>query len=536
MVNMKYTDNEIDTKKDNYTIQYNFANDNMLLLAILFLAVITSVRAILNPQLFGEDESLTFLAVNNILQSIYELDWKTFIFTIGTDWHPPGRNLLPVPFIALLGDNITALRIPYWLMWISTCFLVAEIAGRLGGRGGAAIGGLLVAGTGLFNLEIQGLSHGAATFFGILVIREIILHPPDNLSCKENKAAFLRGSIWASLGFLFFTSLLPVAGLFHLLWLYPCFKFGNNIEKLKYFIILNIPFILFYVGYYLIFIGVPVWIIEFNGISILKNIMPGLIQEHWGSRPFGQYHQYLQRINGTELNITSLKGNLATITWAFAPILGPVIVIFGIVGQILYAPRILILTLPYFLIFSFYITGNTGQHFQSWFIWILPFASQIILCALKKSQRIGYVIGIPLLVTLFGFTWFAHIQQYNEINYPHAFVKRIGGVPKWPQNLQRPLKLIAKDLEKIAGSSLLVAQEIDGAIELYYGKNINWVTPPKMEIKTYRNEDEVISCRTAPKIEIKALVSNIKSTKFCSDSNVEYIKYPGSNLVTIVFP
>ena len=93
---MKYTDNDIDTKKDNYTIQYNFANDTMLLFAILFLAVITSVRAILNPQLFGEDESLTFLAVNNILQSIYELDWKTFIFTIGTDWHPPGLSLIHI--------------------------------------------------------------------------------------------------------------------------------------------------------------------------------------------------------------------------------------------------------------------------------------------------------------------------------------------------------------------------------------------------------------------------------------------------------
>ena len=78
-----------------------------------------------------------------------------------------------MPFIALLGDNITALRIPYWLMWISTCFLLSDIAGRLGGRRAAFICGILIVGTGLFNLEIQGLGHGAATFFGVLIIYSI---------------------------------------------------------------------------------------------------------------------------------------------------------------------------------------------------------------------------------------------------------------------------------------------------------------------------------------------------------------------------
>ena len=533
---MQYINNEIGANKNNYASQYKFSDDKTLLFVLLFLAAVTSIRAVLFPQLSGEDESLTFLVAKNILESIYELDWKKFIFVIGTDWHPPGRNLLPVPFIALFGDNITAIRIPYWLMWISTCFLLSDIAGRLGGRGAAFICGILIVGTGLFNLEIQGLAHGAATFFGILIIREIILHPPDDLSYAKNKTAFLRGGVWAFLGFLFFTSLLPMAGLFHLLWLYPCFKFGNKMQKFKIFLILNIPFFIFYIGYYLIFIGIPIWLIEFNGISILKSIMPGFIPENWELQPIGQYHQYLTRINGTELNISSLKANLATITWAFAPFLGPIIVILGMIGQILYAPRILILTLPYFLIFSFYITGNTGQHFQSWFIWILPFASQIILGTLKKSEKIGYFIGLPLLVTLFSFTWFAHLQQYNEINFPHAFAKKIGGITKWPQNLQRPLKLIVKDLEEIAGSSLPVSREIDGAIELYHGKNLNWVTPPYIEIKDYKNEKEVIKCRTLPRNKIKALVANKSSIKFCPDTNVEYIQYSGSNLVVIIFP
>ena len=75
---MQYINNEIGENKNNYTSQYNFSDDKILLFVLLLLAAITSIRAILFPQLSGEDESLTFLVVKNILA---ELIWRLTLMT-----------------------------------------------------------------------------------------------------------------------------------------------------------------------------------------------------------------------------------------------------------------------------------------------------------------------------------------------------------------------------------------------------------------------------------------------------------------------
>ena len=66
------------------------------------------------------------------------------------------------------------MRIPYFFLWIGSCVLTTKIAFKIGGSLNAILAGLFLSISGLFNLEIQSISHGASVFFGLLLINELL--------------------------------------------------------------------------------------------------------------------------------------------------------------------------------------------------------------------------------------------------------------------------------------------------------------------------------------------------------------------------
>ena len=149
---------------------------NFQILLILVLIFFIPLSSVLNPQLIGEDEVLTFLVNVEIIESFKNLSLKDFLTNLIKDFHPPGRNLFSVPLILIFGENITALRLPYYLLWIVTCCLSLKIIHELNGKKNTLVlNTFLISGTGIFHIQIMGFGHGMVTFMGMFLIYILIV-------------------------------------------------------------------------------------------------------------------------------------------------------------------------------------------------------------------------------------------------------------------------------------------------------------------------------------------------------------------------
>ena len=164
------------------------------ILFVLVLAVVIPLNSVLDPQLLGEDEVLTYLASTNILNHILHLNLNGFLSEIIKDWHPPGRNLFPLLSIKILGFNLTSLRFPYYILWIITCVLGVLITKRFSSKTYAYICGCLLAGSGLFHIQVMALSHGVVSFIIMLLIY-LITKNKQFLSQKFSTKEFILLSI-----------------------------------------------------------------------------------------------------------------------------------------------------------------------------------------------------------------------------------------------------------------------------------------------------------------------------------------------------
>ena len=96
----------------------------LFIIYCLFLLVLIPFKSLYDPQLLGDDEALTYIVNINLLDHWSNFNFKGFISELIKDWHPPGRNLLSLLSISFFGENITSLRIPYYIFWICTCIFL----------------------------------------------------------------------------------------------------------------------------------------------------------------------------------------------------------------------------------------------------------------------------------------------------------------------------------------------------------------------------------------------------------------------------
>ena len=80
-----------------------------------------------------------------------------------------------------------------------------ENCSKIGGKANALLTGIFLSTSGLFNLEVQSLSHGASVFFGLLLSNEILKNEIDE-DYINKKFELLKINILLLLGFIFFTT------------------------------------------------------------------------------------------------------------------------------------------------------------------------------------------------------------------------------------------------------------------------------------------------------------------------------------------
>lgn len=478
------------------------ATRNILLLVALVAVVMAA--PILTAQFHGEDEVGVYITANWLALSLSKGDWLPFGQVLVGSYHPPGRFLLATVSFLLFGPSIVALRLPAVVVWVATCVLAADITRRLVNKWAGLITGILLGASGLFSLEAMGFGHGVLTFWVMLFIWLKLKNPIWDLDSYRARRHYLLGGSILALGFLWFTSLLPIAGMYHLYYFYLVAR-QKNLEKVRQYLLLTIPFIFFYVGYYLIFLGLPQFAIT-HGIR---------------ERAVGQLHQNIARAQSAHFNTQSFIENIRGLNWYHLPFVSWFLLLIGVVAQWRYARILFWLLMPYALLFSFYIVDNTSQHFLSYYIWLLPFAvaglwqwgqrrgrdwQGVVICALAA-----------MCISAAAFGYVTSVRRYTEASYPYGLETKVFGLSKWRTNLDRPLPQIAADLERILEPADQWTATTDGTLPLYYFPDPRYVSP------------EEVSCQN-----LRAYVRSRTQPLLCDLVPEEVLTYPESFLEVVL--
>ena len=150
-------------------------NFNFEIIFIIGFIILIPLSSLIYPNLYGEDEISTFLVNIEVLDALKNFNLKEIIISLIKSYHPPGRNIFSIPAILIFGENITALRIPYYLTWIFTCYFSIKIIKEINNKNECKILSIvLLSGTGIFHIQIMGFGHGIVSFLGIYLIYKLI--------------------------------------------------------------------------------------------------------------------------------------------------------------------------------------------------------------------------------------------------------------------------------------------------------------------------------------------------------------------------
>ena len=504
-------------------IDFNNVNIRTIYFIVIILSIVFSFNALINPQLHGEDEATTFIVALNLLNNLKNFEIFNFFKSIMIANHPPARYLLPIPFLEIFGESIVSMRIPYFFLWIGSCVLTTKIAFKIGGSLNAILAGVFLSISGLFNLEILSLSHGATVFFGLLLINEILKSKINEDYIFNKKFRLFKINIIFLIGFIFFSSWSVIIFGFYF------FLFLNYLKKKDPFhLIINLflftlPFFLFYLFYYLIFIGFPFWITNLNGLEIFNNFFNKNIT--FNLDLFGQLHQYILRAENSSLNIKSLIINIRVINWAYMPVIGPILFIFGIINVYKKHKNIFFILFFYLFLFNFYLKGQTGQHVQTIFIMLFAFSINELINYFKNKKFLKYLVFIKLvflIITTYNF----NLKIYNETNFPYHYQKFFFSSYKWPQNLVRPLDQIASTLRGDLKKEIPILNLIDGSLSLYHGRDLNWIYEHNLD-HFYLTKN---NCYIFEFGKYSAIVASKKLINICEDKRLKFIEFENSYL------
>lgn len=497
-------------------------NFNFEIIFIIGFIILIPLSSLIYPNLYGEDEISTFLVNIEVLDALKNFNLKEIIISLIKSYHPPGRNIFSIPTILIFGENITALRIPYYLTWIFTCYFSIKIIKEINNKNECKILSIvLLSGTGIFHIQIMGFGHGIVSFLGIYLIYKLI-------KFHKNKQKYIPHKIFNFLalicfvGFLFFNTFILLTLNIFLIQLFLILK--NEKKQFYSFFLISFFHFLLYFAYYIIFIGFPYLLVNNpqSFLIIIENIFGKLDFGNWDQKPFGQYHQYTVRQNTFDLNYQSLLANLKYLNWHFFPYIGIFVIFIGIYYLLKKLKIIFLFILTYFFFVNFLMVGNTGQHFASVFIWLIPFFSLATEEKINISKNKFLTIFFYITIILFTFTF--HIYFYNEKNYPYKIAKLIDGSPKWPPNIQRPLEEISRDVIENYTEDKVIYYTTDGAIIHSYLR----------DLKSYKiNIDQILAngnkfdCRMLED-ELDILITSHDIIDHCNDINNKTLNYENS--------
>ena len=181
---------------------------DFLLIYTLVLSTLIPLKFIINPNLYGEDEVLTFNINLEILNFIKNFDFISIIVELIKDWHPPGRNVLSSFTLLFMAENISSARFTYYIIWIISCFIAVSITRKISNNVCGFICATILCGSGLFHVQIMSFGLGAVTFFGLLMIKTLL---EINVSSKSiDQKNYLKLMTISLFGFIFFNTFLPI--------------------------------------------------------------------------------------------------------------------------------------------------------------------------------------------------------------------------------------------------------------------------------------------------------------------------------------
>ncbi len=306
--------------------------------------------------------------------------------------------------------------------------------------------------------------------------------------------------------------------MYHLIFAIIFLKDKFSWSKFKLYIIYTLPFILYYVIYNVIFLGFPAY-----SYYIL------------GSPAYGQFRQNLGRAAGSRLNIEALQTNLRVLNWFFLPFIAWIILAAGIFYQAKKYWNLVLITLPYAVIWSFYLLINTGHHFLAYFCWLAPFG---ITYFYKQAEKLGKNIFsyamIILLLLISSWSYAIHVRIYTYDDYPRYLLPIVyGDSTGWINNIYRPVRKIARDLDEILGPGSTIISFIDGSFRTFYFPEDSRYSPINLShfevVQNGNGQCLSLNNSLIKQYKIRAVVSYVDQN-ICSDIVEKVVEYSGSNL------
>jgi|GEM_PF-6205946 len=486
-------------------------NSSLKRFLLIIVIILSSIFAfsVAFTQFRGESEMQNLNSVNDLLNSLKSFNIVDFFKILISQYHPPARYIISLPFVCIFGPLEFSLRLANILFWIGVSIIAFFIGEKLLDTWCGFFSGLLIGTAGLFGIEAIGSTHGYLTFWIMLLILHILKNPSFSLKTKNDRKNFFIGNLFLSIGFLGFTSIIPIIFTYNLIYFYYAVK--ERPITVKHFILYLIPFIIFYITYYFIFLGIPYYFYKNN---LLDNYV-------------GQLYQNIYRKSSSQLNIHSFISNLKGINGYFFPFLSWLILVIGSIYLFKTNKHIYLMIIGYAILFSFYIYGNTSNHFLSYFIWIIPMSTAFIITYIKKYSIILLSI---LMVLVISWSIIIHVIRYKEKTYPHFLLTYTYSETFRINNIVRPVRQIADDLKKYLDKDEYYLCLTDGAI-IFYAKDINYKDNSEIfltENKCYKFYDNKSTKY------IRAAVIN-EDDFFCDDLIEKQINYEKSYLKLIIF-
>ena len=437
---------------------------NLKLYLFLITLIFSSSMLISHPQ--GDDELVSLFIANKMGDALLNFEIYEFIKVIGQNYHPPGREFLLLPFLTFLELDLISGRV---LTITIYCFIIIQLFDLLNilnpkSHSFNFLSIVLISITGLFQIQAMVSIHGFVTLFGIIIIKKIL-----NLDYKFH---FLKEIliilILSFIAFLFSNTFLLLSIPLYLMILIMMLKYNIQIKKVVYSFLF---IIFFYVLYYSIFLGYPYYL-----------LYSGQVEE-----PFGQLYKYYFRADNSYLNIKSFIDNFKVTNFYSFPLLFYSISLIGFFYSASKFKKIFFLLSLYFLVINFVVNIHTGQHYLSFVIWTFPFGIAYISnlnLSVKRFLRIIIIFLLPLQAI---YTFYFHINSYDEKIYPHKIKNLTFSKSVWIHNLKYPLTEIEKDLENFRRGQILNLAGVQWTI--HFDKN-NFFKNNKVEpAKEHKCED-----------------------------------------------
>ncbi len=211
----------------------------------------------------------------------------------------------------------------------------------------------------------------------------------------------------------------------------------------------------------------------------------------------------------------------------------------GMLYQVRRFPQIFILLLGYGGLWSFYLSGNTPQHFFAYYCWLVPFG--IVACENvggRWNKKLVHVILLIFIGLTAAWNYQTHIKTYTEATYPGHLVSLAWGAPLWHNNVDRPMQEMAHDLQALLQPDDQFIVLSDGAFPLYYFKHEGYLPEIGMAQVESLAEDGTM-CLHLPDIlrrehHIRAAVS-VTGQNFCKQAVESVLSYQESTLQMTIF-